>query len=140
MKFNPNKKIVDLRGREIPKSFPSSEEIEVLEKDSMERLDKSKLPHETIANMIINCLSNYVVWNGKEGFYVGKIAQKIIDAEDKKKDVELSKKYIDFLDKVLDQKILKMTKDKNGTEKTEGLYVAWAIWQVKEEIGVLGKE
>ena len=49
-------------------------------------------------------------------------------------------KYIDFLDKVLDQKILKMTKDKNGTEKTEGLYVAWAIWQVKEEIGVLGKE
>jgi len=135
MKFNPNKKITDLRGNEIPKSFPTPEEVGALTKDSFGRPDKGKLPKETMANMIINCLSNYIVSNGKEGFYVNKVAQKIIEAEDTNKGIELEKKYVSFLNKVLDQKTLRTVKNKKEEEETKGLYVAWAIWQIKEELG-----
>jgi len=132
--FNPNKKILNLRGEEMPKSFPTQAEIDKLPKKNGQP-DLSKLERETVGNIILNCLANYVVKDRKEGFYINLIAQSILSGDEK---VELKDKLKNFLIDVLDEMTLRREKDENGKEMQKGLYASWAIWQVKEEI--LGRE
>ena len=133
--FNPNKKILNLRGEEMPKSFPTQREIDKLPKDKNGQPDLSKLEKETVGNIILNCLANYIVKDRKEGFYINLIAQSILSGDEK---IELKDKVKNFLIDVLDEMTLRREKNKDGKEEQKGLYASWAIWQVKEEI--LGKE
>lgn len=133
--FNPNKKILNLRGEEMPKSFPTQRELNNLPKDKNGQPDLSKLERETIGNIILNCLANYVVKDRKEGFYINLIANKLLSKDDK---IELDDKLKTFLIDVLDEMTFRREKNKDGKEEQKGLYAGWAIWQVKEEI--LNKE
>jgi len=135
--MNPNKKILNLRGEEIPKSFPTQKELDKLPKNKLGQPDLSKLERETVGNVILNCLANYIVKDKKEGFYINLIAQSILSGE---KNIRFKDKIKKFLIEVLDEMTLRreIEKDEKGkkVEKTKGLYAAWAIAQVKQELGV----
>jgi len=133
--MNPNKKILSLRGEEIPKSFPTQAELNRLPKTKIGQPDITKLERETVGNIILNCLANYVVKDRKEGFYINLIAQSILSGNKK---IEFKDKIKRFLIDVLDEMTLRREKNKDGKEEQKGLYAAWAIAQVKEE--VLGKK
>jgi len=137
--MNPNRKILSLRGETMPKSFPTQKELNKLPKLKTGQPDLTKLERETVGNIILNCLANYVVKDRKEGFYINLIAQSILSGNKK---IEFKDKIKRFLIDVLDEMTLRreIVKDKDGKKKEEqkGLYAAWAIAQVKEE--VLGKK
>jgi len=131
---NPTKTIKNLKGEEYPKSFPSSKELEAIKNDT------SKLERETIGNVILNCLTNYVVQDRKEGFYINLIAQSLLSNNEK---IEFKDKIQKFLIDVLNEQTLirKKVKDEKGEEKEEikGLYQGWVISQVLQELGVKPK-
>ena len=147
--MNPNKKVLNLRGEEMPKSLPTQKELDALPKKKIvikdgkgnqiekEVPDQSKLERETIGNIILNCLSNYLINDRKEGFYVNMIAQSIIGA---KGEIELKDKLQKFLIEVLDEMIMRkdITKDEKGkeVESVKGLYAGWSVSQVLQELGI----
>jgi hypothetical protein len=142
--MNTKKTIKNLRGVEIPKSYPTQEEIEklptkkarVIVRDQMfeqEQIDFSVFERETVGNIIINSLSHYTVRDKREGFYCNAIAQSILQTETGR--VELKDKLKVFLIAVLDDQTLRIEKDGAGKEITKGTYNGWAIAQVKEELG-----
>ena len=128
-----NKKIKSLRGETYPKSFPTQKEIDALPKKNG-KPDISKLEEETVGNVILNCLANYIVRDRKEGFYINSIAQSIIDKKPRK--VEFKDKIKKFLIDVLEEMTLRREKTKEGKEEQKGLYAAWVIAQCLEELGV----
>ena len=137
--MNFQKKILSLRGEEMPKTYPLQKELDRLPKLENGMPDRDKLEKETLGNIILVCLANYVTRenNGTEGFYANAIAQ-IVLANDAKS--EFKKKFLDFLIEMLDDSVLRREKFKDdlGREKEEvkGLYLSWAIFQCKEELGV----
>ena len=135
--MNPDKKIKNLRGEEVPMSLPTQTEIDKLPKDKDNKPDFSKLERETVGNIILNCLTHYIVRDRKEGSYINSIAQSIL-AKDKK--AELKDKLKKFLIEVLDEMTHRREIEKNEKgEKKEiekGLYAAWSISQVKQELGI----
>ena len=139
--MNPDKKIKNLRGEEVPMSLPTQKEIDKLPKDKDNKPDFSKLERETVGNIILNCLTHYIVRDRKEGFYINLIAQSIL-AKDKK--AELKDKLKKFLIEVLDEMTHRREIEKNEKgEKKEiekGLYAAWSISQVKQELGIKEEE
>ena len=139
--MNPNKIITNLRGDFMPKSFPSSEEVEKLPKLEDGTPDLSKLENETVSNILINCLTNYIVKDTKESYYVNTIAQLLLSSDEK---IELKDKLKNFLIKVLYDMILREEKevDDKGVEKkvVKGLYSGWAMVQILEEFGVKNEE
>lgn len=136
------KKIKNLKGEFIPKSFNTQKELDKLPRIKIDgketkEPDMKKLEDETIGNIVINCLGNYVAKKDtgkKEGFYCNIIAQSIIDS---KKKFELKDKYKKFLIEVLDDSILKYEEQKNekGQKIMNGIYPAWEIAQALEELG-----
>ena len=132
--MNCNKSILNLKGETYPKSFPSYKELEAIKNDI------SKLERETIGNVILNCLTNYVVQDRKEGFYINLIAQSLLSNNEK---IEFKDKIQKFLIDVLNEQTLirKKVKDEKGEEKEEikGLYQGWVISQVLQELGVKPK-
>ena len=130
--MNPNKKIKNLRGEFYPKSFPTQKEVDSLPKKD-KNPDTSKLGRETVGNVILNCLANYIVRDRKEGFYINLIAQSIIEGKGK---VEFKDKINKFLVEVLEEMTLRREKNKEGKEEKKGLYAAWVIAQCLEELGV----
>ena len=139
--MNLSKKIVNLRGEEIPKTFPSREEVNNLPKLSNGQPNQDLLERETIRNIILNCLINYVVEDKKEGWYINLIAQSLISD---KKEIDFKDKIMKFLIDVLDNQTMRreMVKDKDDKEKEEikGLYAGWVIAQVKQELGIKEEE
>ena len=135
--MNFDKKIKNLRGEEVPMSLPTQTEIDNLPKDKDNNPDFSKLERETVGNIILNCLTHYIVRDRKEGLYINLIAQSIL-AKDKK--AELKDKLKKFLIEVLDEMTHRREIEKNEKgEKKEiekGLYAAWSISQVKQELGI----
>lgn len=138
-----NKKVLNLRGEEIPKTFPTQKELDKLPRvkdrdgKDTDRPNTDKLEKETIGNIIINCLASYIIQDKKEGFYINLIAQSIIDAKGK---IELKDKLKKFLIEVLDEMTLRREKvkgkDNKDEEKTKGIYAGWAICKCKEELGI----
>ena len=136
------KKILNLKGEDMPKNFPTQKEISNLPKienpsdpkgpkiPNIEKIDK-----ETVGNVILNCLGMHRCENKKEGFYINLIAQHVIDPN-----AELKDKLKSFLIEVLEDSILKdeKKKDKDGNETVEqiGIYAGWIIAQVLKELGV----
>ena len=141
--FNPNKKILNLRGEEIPKSFPTQKEIDKLPKDKLNQPDLNKLEKETIGNIILNCLANYIVKDKKEGFYINLIAQSLLAGNKK---IEFKEKIKKFLVEVLDdmtfrREMEEVEEEKEGKkemkkkEVTKGIYAGWAVAQILNELG-----
>jgi len=141
--FNPNKKILNLRGEEIPKSFPTQKEIDKLPKDKLNQPDLNKLEKETIGNIILNCLVNYIVKDKKEGFYINLIAQSLLAGNKK---IEFKEKIKKFLVEVLDEMTFRremeeVEEEKEGKkemkkkEVTKGIYAGWAVAQILNELG-----
>jgi hypothetical protein len=134
---NFNQKIKNLRGEEVPKSLPTRKELDKLPKDKDGKPDLSKLERETVGNIILNCLANYIVRDRKEGFYINSIAQSILSGDKK---IEFKDKFKKFLIEVLDDMTHRREteKDDKGEKKEieKGLYAAWAISQVKQELKV----
>ena len=141
--FNPNKKILNLRGEEIPKSFPTQKEIDKLPKNKLNQPDLNKLEKETIGNIILNCLANYIVKDKKEGFYINLIAQSLLAGNKK---IEFKEKIKKFLVEVLDdmtfrREMEEVEEEKEGKkeikkkEVTKGIYAGWAIAQILNELG-----
>jgi len=141
--FNPNKKILNLRGEEIPKSFPTQKEIDKLPKDKLNQPDLNKLEKETIGNVILNCLVNYIIKDKKEGFYINLIAQSLLAGNKK---IEFKEKIKKFLVEVLDdmtfrREMEEVEEEKEGKkemkkkEVTKGIYAGWAVAQILNELG-----
>ena len=128
--MNPNKTIKNLRGEEYPKSFPNSREMEAIQNDI------SKLERETIRNVILNCLTNFIIQDRKEGFYINLIAQSLLSNNKK---IEFKDKIKKFLLELLNEQTLirKKVKNEKGEEKEEikGLYQGWVISQILQELG-----
>ena len=123
--MNPNKTIKNLRGEEYPKSFPNSREMEAIQNDI------SKLERETIGNVILNCLTNFIIQDKKEGYYINLIAQSILSSDKK---IEFKNGIQKFLIDVLDNQTLRREKTKEGKEEIKGLYQGWVINQCEQEI------
>ena len=142
--FDPRKKVKNLKGNEIPKSFPSREELEKLTKDKNGNPNIDELPRETVGNVILNCLAGYKPKARTEGFYVSFIADEVVEAIEKKGKVELNDHRTKTLTRILLDMSVRMeertTKGKDGKEETKeeqvGLYAGWAIARILGELGV----
>ena len=135
--MNPDKKIKNLRGEEIPMSLPTQKEIDRLPKDKDNKPDFSKLERETVGNIILNCLTHYIVRDRKEGSYINSIAQSIL-AKDKKAELKdkLKKLLIEILDEMTHRREIEKNEKGEKKEIEKGLYAAWSISQVKQELGI----
>lgn len=106
---------MNLVGKPLKKSFPIDE--------------KDKESDETIGNVILSILSVYETKNRKEVFYVNHVAQKVLASKDGQ--IELPEPYLTFLKEAVYEGTVR--EDKNG--QTKGLYYAYMIAQVLEELG-----
>lgn len=130
------KTIKDLRGREVTLSNPTQKEIDALPKNEQGEPDISKLPFETIRNVILTCLTVYPVQNKKEIFYINTIANLVLSQDA----VDLKEKFKDFLVDVLKEQIIRkrMRTVASGKKEEEiiGMYYGWALQQVLDELGI----
>lgn len=143
--MNTKKIIKNLKGIEMPKSFPTQTELDALPIKKIrtiddgkmvqkEAFDTDKLERESVGNIIINSLAHYKVKDKKEGFYCNMIAQTIIGSETG--EIALKRPLEDFLIEVLDEMTLRVEKTKDGIDLEKGIYNGWAIAQVKQEMGI----
>lgn len=117
---NLNKIINGIDGKEIDKSFPTEEEIEAKEK-------------ETVKNVILNSLASFPVTDKKEIFYVNTIASNILNAENG--EIEFSKEHLKFLEGVLWRQTFQ-EEEREGKKVRSGIYFAPVMFQVLSELGI----
>ena len=155
-----DKHIVHIKtGKSIPKAGMTLEELKKFSKKDengkpiilgkgtpaqrFDLIDETELlPRETVRNVILTCLDNYIVEEKKEGWQINNLG--IIFSDEKIKEISLKEKYWKLLTKVLDKCSIYTTKEKEeGKEKViekvneNGVYSAWVIAQVKNELGLL---
>lgn len=139
--MNLKKEVKNLRGETIQMSFPSNADIEKVKKEKgIETVTVKDLPRETIENVLINCLANYVVEDKKQVFAIHKAADIVMIGQGKE-DVEVPESVRNFLvEFVLPASTIRVEKDiltDGKTDKKEkGMYAAWIIAQVYTELGV----
>ena|SRR3990167_1287730 len=124
--MNLNRIIKNIKGQEAQMSLPSQDIIDALPQKDGEP-DMSKLPRETVRNVLLNSLANYAIKDRKEIFYINTIAQVLLDENAG----ELKDKFKKFLIEV----VYAMTVQDDGKER-KGLYMPWVSSQVLEELGV----
>jgi len=149
--FDPLKKILDLRRKEFPKTYPFQRELDALPRKREVGVPKEKwgpdidkLERDTVGNIIINCLSRHIGESRKDGFYINMIADAVITAMGDKRDVVLKDKLLRFLIDAVDKQIIRKNekptdKPKIGREQEPemvGTYAGWVIAQVLQELGV----
>lgn len=139
------KQIVNVKGIASPKSFPTQEEINALpikkirvvfdngQIGEQETVDYDKLERETVGNMILNVLNNYIQRDRIEGFYCNAIGTIVVSAKPGEP-VELKEKFKKFLVMALDEATLRYEKQGEADVK-KGIYSGWAIAQVMAELG-----
>lgn len=125
--MNLNRTIKNLKGEEVLVAFPTRETLLSLPKDNEGNPDLTKLPYETVRDVILNCLSKYEIEDKREMFYTQTIAQQVLEAD---KEVDLKDNLRKFLVKVLEKSAIRKEND-----KTSGVYYGWVIAQVLEELG-----
>lgn len=147
-KPNLKKLIKDLKGDDIPMSFPTKSDVEKIKNEKKLKDVKDvlvdDLPKETIQNVIINCLSHYEPTDKKEVFLINNIATWALSDPDKDGNFgELKDKLYNFLvDDVLDfatiyrEVELKNHKREETEKKKNGLYPAFIMFQVYNELGI----
>lgn len=136
-KPNLKREIKTLKGEVCPMSFPTELDLKKIKTDKdVKDVKLDDLPRETVQNILINSLANFEPADRKGVFMVNQVASWVMEDEEKRG--ELKDKYFTFLtEEVLEQATVKRTK-KNPEEKEEvkGLYSAWCIAQVYDELGV----
>jgi hypothetical protein len=142
--MNPTKKLRHLNGKDYGKSYATEEELEKLPKikkkigkEEIEIPDTSKLPKETVGNVITNCLARYKTDDRKEMIFVN-IAMELFWANENK-DLKLKDKIRKFIIKVVENQtlhdVIPDSKEPNKIEEV-GSYYAWVTSQVLAELGV----
>lgn len=124
-------KIKTFRGEEVPVYFPSKEQKEAAV-GADKRLDVTKLPRETVQDILITALEAYPANDRKTTFLVHNVGQAIV-ANAKP---ELSKIQIDFLAAVTEWATLHEEEDKEGKQEMRGIYPAWKTAQVLAALGI----
>ncbi len=126
-----------MRGKEVPKTFPTKEELNELPKKEDGSRDTEFLPRDTVGNVILNCLEQYVSKDNKDGFRIITIAQLILST-DTPEELEMTEKLKKFTISVLNDSIYRETEevDEKGSKKTKGMYFSWVISQALVELGV----
>lgn len=141
-KPNLKREIKTLKGELCPMSFPTEADIKKIrdEKD-IKDVKFDDLPRETVQNVLINALANYEPSDRKEVFMINEVASWVM-ADDEERG-ELKDKFFKFLtDEVLEQATIiksdtvEPKKPGEKAKKSEGLYSAWCIGQVYDELGV----
>lgn len=144
-KPNLKTQIKDLRGNTFPMSFPTKSDIEKVKNDKKVKDAKDvlvdDLPKETIQNVILNALGYYEPTDRKEVFLINNIANWAMGEPEKDGTFgELKDKFYNFLvDSVLNYATIYQseTKKEDGKDQEKtGIYSAWVIAQVYEELGV----
>lgn len=137
--MNILRKIKTLKGDETQMSYPSQKELDSLPKTEIGNPDLSKLPRETIGNVVLNCIANYPVRDKKEIIYIHQIGNLLMASDDKSDsiNIELKDKLREFLIDVVKYQTYSVEKDeKTGKDIPRGMYMGWVAGQVLDELGV----
>ena len=132
--MTPSKKIFNLFGNPVPKTLPTQEEVTALPKLENGQPDFSKMPNETVGNLILAMITNYPITDKKDIFAINAIGGLIMNAAEGES-FELKDKLRNFLLKVIDWATIR-TVTVNGKEEQTGMYFAWATGQVLADLGV----
>lgn len=132
--INLNRTIYNLKGNPIKQSYPEEATLAALPKREDGSPDTSKLPDETVRNVLLNALSTYSTKDKKEILYVQAIANVILDGES----IELKDKLHRFLIEVIYDQTYSKVDDDEGRKagKTKGIYFSWVMSQVLDELGI----
>lgn len=130
-----NKKIVNIvNGQPLNMSFPTAEQVAKLPKLDNGNPDASKLPNETVKNMLLNCLANYEATDRKEIFRVYALGIKLHNISDEIEEIEIEDANKEIIEKMLDAAI--SIKGKMPQEN-KGIYLSWAIAQAFDACGLM---
>jgi len=134
--INLNRIILLPGGEQCYVSFPTQKDLEGLPILDINQkgeylYDTTKLPKETVKSVLLKCLSNSAPKTLEDGITVNIIGQEIIKADS---NLNLDKKFIDFLKDLVKEQIFIEEKDKEGNKISKGCYKAWSICQVFEEL------
>lgn len=142
-KENPNlkKEILTIKGETYPMTYPSTLDIEKVQKSlAKEDVSIDELPKETVQNVLINSIAGYDPEEKKEVFMINQLANWVMNSEKEDGSFEkLSENLYQFLiEKVLPyatvmSKNFDTDKDK---KRGNGVYFAWVMAQVYNELGV----
>jgi len=135
--MNLNRVILMPDGTESSLSYPTQKDIDNLPKTPSGNPDFSKMPKDTVKNVILKCLRVSNPKDIEESMMVMLIGQKIVESESG--NITLRPKLNNFLIELLKSQIYKETKTPDGKIQGEGIYKGWAIVQVLEELGVKNK-
>lgn len=131
MQINLKEQVTNIKGDALEMSFPSDEQVNNLPKNEKGLPDRSKLPRETVGNMLLNCLGFYSnPKDRKEVFMVFDLGQRLMKAEDT---IELDENDIKFLTKVINESLYD---DSEEGKKPKGIYRMFGIGQLLNAIGV----
>jgi hypothetical protein len=128
--MNLNKEILKPDGLPSAMGYPTGDEIEALPlKDG--KPDITKLPRETVKNVILKCLDFSRPTTPRDGMLVMGIAEKIREGSGEiTLNLDLKWKLIE----ILKDQIYRETKE-DGKTIAHGCYAGWAIVQVLQEMG-----
>lgn len=130
------KVIVNLRGETYPMTYPSEQQVaKIQEEKKIEQVKIADLPRETIFNVLINCLSAYVVRDRREVFLIQQVTNWMFDQRPDKKELYAPLEQF-LLKSVLPDMTNRIEKDKDGKDVEKGLYSGWVIAQVYREFGI----
>ena len=139
--MNLKKEITNLKGKTFCMSFYGNAEIEAAKeihgKDAA--ITQDMLPRETVANVLINCLTQYKPAESerKDVFEVMRLANWINDESADKPDLDDKLKTL-LVKKVLPYSTITEKKPEDGkpAAKSTGIYQYWVIAQIYQELGV----
>ena len=135
--MTPSKVINTLFGKPCTKSFPTEEDYATLPKLPNGQPDQSKMPHETVANVVLSCLSQYPIQGREDTFKIYTIGSLVVSAKEGET-VELKPKLKEILLKILDWATINEkseTETMPGKQKSGSFYYSWVIAQVLADIG-----
>ena len=124
MKIDLNQKITDIKGNVSRLSFPSEQEKEAAGGDL------SKLPDETLGNVIVNCLAAFPVKERKQIFTINDIASRIVNSEDGTIDVSPEEQVL------LGDILFAQTFQEDEKGQNKGVYLHYIINQAMKMLGV----
>lgn len=133
-----NKILVDvMTGEPLEKAMATKEDLmkatvtETVDGKEVKKIDKTKLPRETVGTVLMTCISRYIADDPDDGFYIRILVDLIREAQARPHKMELKEKLTKFLKKFIKEST-RIKKD----DKESGVYQAWLMAQVAEEIGV----
>lgn len=122
-----------LKGEELEMSYPTVEQIKALPKTPEGQPDRSKLPKDSVRNILLDCLAYYEPDrnNRKEIFEIYSLASKIQEAGD---ELELDDVYRPLIVKVMENAVAET--DKTNPAQGKGIYQHWCVAQVLIACGI----